>query len=72
MENEKILEGLGLSKQEAEAYLALLKLGGSLASLVAKEMSIKRTTVYAILKSLSDKGLALVYFRKGKKYYYHL
>ena len=70
MENAKILEDLGLPKQETQAYLALLKLGGSLASTVAKEMSVKRTTVYSILKSLAAKGLVLVYFRKSRKFYY--
>lgn len=70
MDNARILEDMGLPEQEAQAYLALLKLGGSLASAVAKEMGVKRTTVYAILKSLAGKGLALVYFRKNKRFYY--
>ncbi len=70
MDNVKIVKDLGLPGQEAEAYLALLKLGGSLASAVAKEMGVKRTTVYAILQSLASKNLVLVYFRKSRKYYH--
>lgn len=70
MDNSKILEDLGLPKQEAEAYLALLRLGGSLASTVAKEIGVKRTTIYAILKSLATKGVVLVYFRKSKRFYH--
>jgi sugar-specific transcriptional regulator TrmB len=70
MDNIKIIKDLGLPEQEAEAYLALLKLGGSLASAVAKEMGVKRTTVYAILQSLAAKNLVLVYFRKSKKFYH--
>jgi len=70
MDNVKIIRDLGLPEQEAEAYLALLKLGGSLASAVAKEMGVKRTTVYAILQSLARKNLVLVYFRKSRKFYH--
>ncbi|MDP2736874.1 MAG: helix-turn-helix domain-containing protein [bacterium] len=70
MENINVLTSLGVSEQESSAYLALLKLGGSLASAVAKEMGVKRTTVYPILKALAEKGLVTVYFRKNKRFYY--
>ncbi|MBI5135247.1 helix-turn-helix domain-containing protein [Candidatus Uhrbacteria bacterium] len=70
MENIAILKNLGLSEPEVSVYLALLKIGGSLASTVAKEAGLKRTTIYAILKTLSDKGFVSVYFRKNKRYYY--
>ncbi len=69
-ENLSILESLGLPEQEASAYLALLKIGGSRASTLAREMGVKRTTIYAILKSLTAKNLALVYFRKSKRFYH--
>lgn len=70
MSDISIIKELGLSEQEASAYLALLKLGGGLASNVAKEMGVKRTTIYAILKSLAHKGYITVYFKKNKRYYY--
>ncbi len=70
MENTIILKNIGLSEPEVIVYLALLRIGGSLASQVAKEASLKRTTVYAILKTLSEKGFVSVYFRKNKRYYY--
>jgi sugar-specific transcriptional regulator TrmB len=70
MDNLEIIKSLGLSDQEAEIYLALLKLGGSRASLVAKEVGMKRTTIYAILKSLAQKGLVTVFFRKNQRFYY--
>jgi HTH-type transcriptional regulator, sugar sensing transcriptional regulator len=70
MDNVKIIKDLGMPEQEVEAYLALLKLGGGLASTVAREMGVKRTTVYAILQSLAAKNLVLVYFRKSRKYYH--
>jgi len=70
MENKNILIDLGFSEQESQAYLSLLKLGGSLASTVAKEMGVKRTTVYPILKSLSRKNIVSVYFKKNKRFYH--
>lgn len=70
MENTQTLMNLGLSQPEADAYLSLLRLGGSLASAVAKEMGVKRTTVYPILEALTQKGVATIYFRKNKRFYY--
>lgn len=70
MDKTKYIEQLGLSKQETAAYLSLLKLGGAQASQVAKDMGVKRTTVYAILATLKEKGFATVYFKKSKRYYY--
>lgn len=64
------MKNLGLNEHEASAYLALLKLGGSRPSQVAKEMGIKRTTVYPILATLTKKGFSIVYFRKNSRFYY--
>lgn len=68
-ENVRVLRNLGLSRQEAAGYLALLRLGGSGAATLAKEMSVKRTTVYAILKSLTEHGAAEAYLKKGRIFY---
>ena len=65
-----VLKDLGLSEPEANTYLSLLRLGGSLASAIAKDMGIKRTTIYALLKSLAAKGFVTLYYRKNKQYYY--
>lgn len=65
----KYLNELGLSDQEAAVYVALLKLGESPASVVAKEVGIKRTTVYPLLKSLLAKGCVLLYFKKDVRTY---
>ncbi len=70
MSNINYLMDLGLSEDESSAYLSLLKLGGSTASVIAKEVGIKRTTIYAILKTLVKKGFATVYFKKNKRFYY--
>lgn len=69
MQYSDVLSNLGLNEQESAAYVALLKLGGSHASAVAKEMGIKRTTSYHILRSLAHKGLAAVYFESNTRYY---
>ncbi len=68
--NAKTLEPLGLSAQEAQVYLALLKIGGARASRIARETGFKRTTAYAILKNLSRKGFVTLYYRKSQQFYY--
>lgn len=64
------IKNIGLSDVEADVYLALLKRGGGKASLVAKDIGIKRTTVYPILKKLAADGFVSVYFRQNKRMYY--
>jgi len=70
METIKALLDFGLTEQEAQTYLTLFKLGGSTASILAKEVGLKRTTIYPILKALSQKGCVLVYFKKNQHHYY--
>ncbi len=70
MQSIKALEELGLSSDEAVIYVALLRLGGAIASVVAKETGIKRTSVYALLHSLAKKGFVTMYYRKNKHLYY--
>ncbi|OGH88352.1 MAG: hypothetical protein A3J93_04845 [Candidatus Magasanikbacteria bacterium RIFOXYC2_FULL_42_28] len=70
MENAAILENLGLDQVEAKAYLALTRLGGSKASVIAREIGIKRTTVYPILQTLAQRGFVNIYFRKNHRFYY--
>lgn len=61
---------MGLTEQEAETYLALLKLGGATATNLAKAVGVKRTTVYPLLETLTKKGCVFVYFRKSKRFFY--
>ncbi|MDQ5958033.1 MAG: HTH-type transcriptional regulator, sugar sensing transcriptional regulator [Patescibacteria group bacterium] len=67
--NLEILNGLGLSKPEAEAYVALLKMGSTQATDLASEMGLKRTTAYPILDRLEKEGLVTTYKRGHKNYY---
>jgi sugar-specific transcriptional regulator TrmB len=69
-QNISILQSLGLSGEESRIYLALLGLGGCAASILAKEVGLKRTTVYPILHKLAEQGLVNIYFRKNKRFYY--
>ena len=64
------LVSLGLSVQEADIYVALLKQGGASASVLAQDIGMKRTTVYAILRNLTEKGFSSVYFRRGKRVFH--
>ncbi len=69
MDTVEVLKNLGISKQEANVYIASLKLGASPASAIAKEAALKRTTVYPILKSLAKKRFVSVSFKGDERYY---
>src|SRR3989344_9572014 len=58
MEAEKILEGIGLTKNEIKIYLALLKLGQTTSWSIIKETGVHTSKVYYGLQRLLDKGLA--------------
>jgi len=53
----KELQTLGITKSEAEIYLAILKLGESKVSSIASETGINRRNIYDSLSTLIDKGL---------------
>lgn len=52
------LTDMGLSEKEANIYITLLNLGEQPASVISRVTKINRTTVYDILDSLIQKGLA--------------
>ncbi|MEK7102497.1 MAG: helix-turn-helix domain-containing protein [Patescibacteria group bacterium] len=52
-----LLEKLGLSRNEAKCYLAMLALGSAKISDIAKEARINRVNAYSTLKGLSERGL---------------
>lgn len=54
----KELEELGLSRNEARVYEALLSLGSAKAGRVAKHAGVERTSTYNALQQLLSKGLA--------------
>jgi sugar-specific transcriptional regulator TrmB len=57
MEIREMLKELGLTDSETRVYLALLKLGPSLAGRISRETGIHRRNVYDITERLIKKGL---------------
>lgn len=57
MDKNKILEKLGLTKNESAIYLALLDLGTSTISQISEKTSIHRPLIYKALPSLLEKKL---------------
>lgn len=53
----ELLTGLGLTKREAQVYIALSELGASTAYAVAKHSGLKRPSVYLLLDELRKKDL---------------
>jgi len=62
----KSLEGLGLNRNEAKVYLALLETGPSLAGGISRESGINRRSVYDAARQLSEKGLVSHVLVNGK------
>lgn len=67
---EHALAELGLTPVERRVYLELLHLGSAPASVVAKRISLPRTTVHYTCQSLRRKGLVSVLQRKNT-YLFH-
>lgn len=67
MNLQENLTDLGLSKNEAQVYLALLGLGLTQAGPIIKKVKLHRMLVYNALQSLTDKGLASEVQKKNVK-----
>lgn len=63
MDNEELLQKIGLTEVESQLYLTLLQLGPSTAGQLSKKMKVQRSTVYYVLESLQEKGLVAFTFR---------
>ena len=66
----KILRKIGLSEEEINLYILLLRKGASKATLLAKDLGLARTTVYRFLASLHSKGLVGENVQDSVKYFY--
>lgn len=66
---EKILEDIGFSKNEAKIYLALIELGNSTASEIARLSKVHRTNVYDSLRGLIKKGVVSYVINNETKCY---
>jgi len=66
---ETSLEVIGLNRQEALAYINVIKLGVAKASEIAQKAGLKREAVYYILKLLKEKGFVSEVIKSGVKHY---
>lgn len=62
---KQVLEDLGLTRNEIEVYLALMRLGSTSAGMITKECCLHRRNVYDALEKLVQRGL-VGYVTKGK------
>lgn len=63
MEKDKIIalfKNIGLSENEARVYFAMLSVGPSPIMKIARAAGVKRTTVYPVIETLKNRGLARV------------
>ncbi|MDI6738099.1 MAG: helix-turn-helix domain-containing protein [Nanoarchaeota archaeon] len=68
MKQETLME-IGMTKNEAEVYLALLELGSSSIGEIANKCKIHRPNVYDSLKKLMEKGIVSMITKNNSKYY---
>ena len=66
---DQLLQDYGLSKTEAQSYLAVLELGAAPVSSIARRSGENRVTVYSALKSLVKKWIATEIDKNGTTYY---
>ncbi|MFH1585358.1 MAG: helix-turn-helix domain-containing protein [archaeon] len=57
MEDIRLLQKIGLTELEAQAYLTLLRKGRMSAGALAKSINVQRSTIYYLLDKLRGKGL---------------
>lgn len=66
---QETLEKIGLSKNEAKVYLALLKLGSASVTDIAKSSGVHRVNTYDALERLMEHGLVSAVVKVNKKYF---
>ena len=65
----EVLQRIGLTKNEAKIYMALLKQGPCLVSKIVEETKLNRTHIYERLEKMLEKGLVNYVIKSGKKYF---
>ena len=68
-EIKQVLKEFGLTENEAEVYIILLRLGYASASEIAEKTQIHRINIYDILERLQERGL-VSYSKAGKRKQY--
>ncbi len=69
MDTISTLKKLGLTEKQAQVYIAMLELGESGMTKIAKRANLKRPTVYLIIDELNILGLASEIVKGKKKVY---
>ena len=69
MQNQKVLEQLGYSANEAKVYLTSLAMGEAHVSDIAEKAKIPRSTVQVIVERLHEDGLMNFYVMRRYKYW---
>jgi len=65
----EILKEIGLSEHESAVYFTMVSLGPSTILKIARASQVKRTTIYSVMDSLKEKGLASVELKGFKSLY---
>jgi sugar-specific transcriptional regulator TrmB len=65
----ELLKEIGLSEHESAVYFTMVSLGPSPILKIARASEIKRTTIYYVMDSLKEKGLARVDLKGFKSLY---
>jgi sugar-specific transcriptional regulator TrmB len=63
------LQSLGLKEEESRVYYALLQLGGSYVSAIARKAGVHRVVCYKILEGLVEKGLVSSFTKNNVKHF---
>ena len=69
MINTKILEKIGITRNEIKVYLALLELGTTATGPLIKKSELHSSRVYEALNQLIKKGLVRFIIKTNKKYF---
>ena len=67
--DKKILEEIGLTRNETDVYIALLELGSTSAGRLIKHLGMHRGAVYDLLDLLIGKGLVSYVIEANRKYF---
>ncbi|PJA45191.1 hypothetical protein CO174_04475 [Candidatus Uhrbacteria bacterium CG_4_9_14_3_um_filter_50_9] len=65
----ELFQNLGLSKNEAELYEALLELGEASVSKLNQKTNINRRNIYDVLNRMIEKGLVFIVIQAGENRY---
>mgnify|MGYP001566821270 CR=1 FL=1 len=65
----KLLEELGLTKNEVKVYLSLLESGTTSAGILIKKLGMHRAAVYDLIDMLIEKGLVSYVIKSNRKYF---